>query len=54
MGNGAVSWVVLEELSFALEGIGHGFVDLNISLTSVDNSDKSELERVGSSGKNIK
>lgn len=53
MGNGAVGWVILEELCFALESISHGLVDLNISLTSVDNSNKSELERVGSSGKNV-
>ena len=53
MGNGAVGGVVLEEFGFGLEGIGHGLVGLDIGLTPVDDTNESELERVGSTRENI-
>jgi len=45
--------VVLEEILLLLPCILHGYVRDNVLLTAVHDTDESELERIGTAGKNV-
>ena len=48
-----VSSVIPEEFGLGVELIAHRFIPVDVLLTSIDDTDESELERVHSTGENV-
>ena len=53
MGDIAISGMGAEEIRFRFDGFGHGFVGIDVLLTSIDDANEAQFERIDTTSEDI-